>query len=94
MGLMRSLSDRVLKLESFQDYMEEETIPSFRVAIKDEIPAHYSKRIVESEEKMKLTLKEIIDERLDKRFGWQSRLLESLASAVLIAVVLFGLGLL
>ncbi len=91
---MRSPATRLALLESWKERVQTEELPSILETIKTEIPAHYTKRIKDSEQTIMLQLGNLIDEKLDKRFGWQSRMLESLASAVLIAIVLFGLGLL
>lgn len=90
---MRSLSERVTKLEAFQEVMDTQTIPSIQVAVKTEIPSHYTKRIAESEKMMKMSIAEIIEQKLDKRFGWLPRILETIFTGVIVALIIYGAGL-
>lgn len=46
-----------------------------------------------AEEKIMLKIGKMIDDKLDKRFGWMSRILEAVGIAVLVAVILAVVGL-
>lgn len=88
-----SLNVRVHGLEQWRGHMESIELPSFRESIKNEIPNHYTKRIAESEIKTLLQLGNLIDEKLDKRFGWMPRILEGTAQAIIIVIAIYWLGL-
>lgn len=45
------------------------------------------------EQNMRIVLGQIIDEKLDKRFGWLSRTWQGVLQAVVIALILYFLGL-
>jgi hypothetical protein len=70
-----------------------EELPMIREAITIEIPSHYTKRIAESEKNVMFKIGELIDRKLDKRFGWFSRGLETVGTALIVAAVLYGLRL-
>jgi len=55
---------------------------------------HVRNGIPRAEERLMLQIGNIIDEKLNKRFGWMSRMLEAIGIAVIVAVLLaiFGVG--
>jgi hypothetical protein len=73
--------------------METQTIPAIQVAVKSEIPAHYTKRIRESEETTMLRIEKLIDDRLKARFGWITTLWMGVVQAVLVIGAIKVLGL-
>lgn len=86
------LDKRASSLEQWRGHMDSREIPAIREAIK-EIPGHYSRRIQESESRLKLEIGQIIDERLKTRFGWMPRILEGVVQSVLIVLAIYWLGL-
>jgi hypothetical protein len=90
---IHNLDKRVNSLEEWRDYMQTVDLPAMRETIKTEIPAHYTKRIQESEGNTMLRIGNLIDEKLDKRFGWMPRILEGVCQAIVIAAALYFLGL-
>jgi hypothetical protein len=87
------MGERVAKLEAFRDMLENATIPGINIAVKSEIPAHYTKRIRESEETTMLRIEKLIDDRLKARFGWITTLWMGVVQAVLVIGAIKVLGL-
>lgn len=93
MSDLHELDKRVFSLEEFRERMETIDLPSIRETTDVEIPRHYSKKIKESETVTLLKIGQMIDKRLNARFGWVSRSLETIATAVIVAAILYGLKL-
>lgn len=97
MSELHALDKRVTSLEDWREHLSAIDIPSIRETIKTEIPAHYTKRIAESEKIIMLKIGDLItkklDEKLDKRFGWIPRGLETVITALVVAAILYGLKL-
>lgn len=93
MSELHALDKRVSSLEEWREHLQTIDLPSMRETIEREIPAHYTKRITESEEKTMLRIGNLIDERLKARFGWVSTLGMGVIQAVLIVVAIKVLGL-
>jgi len=90
---LHNLDKRVSSLEEWKDTMQAIDLPSIREAIKTEIPNHYTKRIAESEGNTMLKIGNMIDDKLNKKFGWFPRILEGAGQAIIIAIALYALGL-
>jgi hypothetical protein len=93
MSEMHALDKRVIRLEEWKDQMQTIDLPSMRETIKKEIPEHYTRKIEQSETNTMLRIEQLIDKRLSARFGWVSRSLETIATAVIVAAILYGLKL-
>lgn len=48
--------------------------------------------IPKAEERIMLQIGNLIDDKLNKRFGWMSRILEAVGIAVIVAIVLAVIG--
>jgi hypothetical protein len=88
-----SLDKRVHSLEEWREHMRTIDLPSILETIETEIPAHYTKRITESEANTMLRIKDLIDDRLKARFGWISSIATGIVQAVLIVLAIKVLGL-
>jgi hypothetical protein len=94
MSELHSLDLRVSSLEQRIGVLDERELPLIYNTIQKEIPAHYNKRIIEAKETTMLELGNLIDAKLDKRFGWLPRSVETIVTGLIVAVVVYGLGLL
>lgn len=76
--------------------MPEPTVHSLdnRVTVLEEWKkSHVNKDIPDMEKSIMLQIGQMIDDKLNKRFGWMSRTLEAVGIAVLVAVILAVVGL-
>ena len=90
---LHSLDKRVNSLEEWKEQLQTIDLPAIREAIKTEIPSHYTKRIAEAEANTMLKIGNMIDDKLNKKFGWFPRILEGAGQAIIIAIALYLLGL-
>lgn len=91
---LHEFDKRLSSIEEWREQVSVIDLPSIRETIRKEIPDHYTKRIGESEVKMILQLGNLIDEKLDKRFGWMPRGIETIVTSAIVALILYGLGML
>lgn len=75
--------------------MPEPTIHSLdnRVSVLEAWKTAQVENAVRAEERIMLQIGNMIDDKLNKRFGWMSRILEAVGIAVIVAVILAVVGL-
>ena len=89
---LHSLDKRMTSLEEWRRTTSIE-LDSIRETIRNEITAHYTKRITESEARTMLQIGNLIDEKLEKKFGWIPRIMEGVFIAVVTVIILALVGL-